>query len=145
MNPDTLFTYCNYFAMLGWFILILSPLHKLLQNLVKTTVIPILLASIYLFIMITNFGTSAGDFGSLQGIMLLFSDENIVLAGWIHYLAFDLWVGSWELNDAKKRGIHHLIMIPCLLITFVFGPIGLLVYLIIRSIRVKRFLFHDNF
>ena len=145
MSPDTLFTYCNFFAMLGWLILILSPLHKLLQNLVKTAVIPILLATIYLFLIIEHFGSSDGGFGSLQDVMILFSDENVVLAGWIHYLAFDLWLGSWELNDSQKRGIHHLIVIPCLLLTFIFGPIGLLLYLFIRSIRAKRMVFHDNF
>jgi hypothetical protein len=54
------------------------------------------------------------------------------LAGWIHYLAFDLFVGAWEVRDAQRQGIHHLLVIPCLLATLMAGPAGLALYWLLR-------------
>jgi ABA4-like protein len=58
-----------------------------------------------------------------------------LLAGWTHYLAFDLFIGGWEVRDAQARGIPHLLVVPALVLTFLFGPAGLLLYLAIRSWR----------
>src|SRR5215831_3015326 len=76
-----------------------------------------------------------GGFSTLAGVGTLFSNPWLLLAGWMHYLAFDLLVGSWELEDAAERGIPHWIVVPCLLLTFMFGPAGWLLYRIVRSIR----------
>jgi hypothetical protein len=62
----------------------------------------------------------------------------VLLAGWIHYLAFDLFVGSWEVRDAQRVGIHHLFVVPCLVLTVLFGPIGLLLYLLLRAALRRR-------
>ena len=70
--------------------------------------------------------------------MKLFRNEWLVLAGWIHYLAFDLFVGAWEVRDSQDRGISHFLVIPCLLLTFFLGPIGLLLYFTVRSIISGR-------
>ena len=56
----------------------------------------------------------------------------MLLAGWTHYLAFDLFIGGWEVRDAQRRGIPHLLVVPALVLTFLFGPAGLLLYLAIR-------------
>ncbi len=76
-----------------------------------------------------------GGFGSLEAVGILFANPYVMTAGWIHYLAFDLFVGAWELNDSQKQGIPHWFVIPCLLITFILGPAGLALYLIIRTVR----------
>ena len=81
----------------------------------------------------------------MEEVSQLFNNDALLLAGWVHYLAFDLWVGSWEAGDAVKNGIHRLIMVPCLLLTFMFGPIGLLLYIIIRTIKTRKFFEHENF
>ena len=67
----------------------------------------------------------------------LFSNRWLLLAGWIHYLAFDLFIGAWEVRDAQDLGISHFIVIPCLLLTFLFGPAGLLLYFVIRVARLR--------
>jgi hypothetical protein len=54
------------------------------------------------------------------------------LAGWIHYLAFDLLVGIWEVRDSHERGVPHWLVIPCLFFTFMLGPIGFLLYCAVR-------------
>jgi hypothetical protein len=59
----------------------------------------------------------------------------LLLAGWVHYLAFDLFIGSWQVRDSQQRGIGHLFVIPCLVLTFLFGPAGLLCYLALRTVK----------
>jgi len=144
-NPDTLFSICGNIAMLGWLLLIISPLHQYLRKAVNSGIIPILLSIVYLYLIITYFGEAEGGFGSLEDVMALFTVKGMVLAGWVHYLAFDLWIGTWELEDSKKRGIHHLIMIPVLVFTFMLGPIGLLLYFVIRAIYTKTPVHYDNY
>lgn len=85
-------------------------------------------------------GDSAGGFGSLAEVALLFQKDEALLAGWIHYLAFDLFVGMWEASDAAKRNINRWLLLPCLILTFMLGPIGLLLYFIIRGIASKNVL-----
>ena len=86
------------------------------------------------------FGQSEGDFGSLQGVGKLFENPYALTAGWIHYLAFDMFVGAWEVNDSQKHGISHFLVIPCLFFTLMFGPIGLILYFIIRWVKTKKLL-----
>ena len=79
------------------------------------------------------------SFGSLEGVMRLFQNETVVTAGWIHYLAFDLLPGIWIKKNSVKYGISHWIIVPCLLFTFMLGPIGLLLYLLVRTVKTKRY------
>ncbi len=65
--------------------------------------------------------------------MVFFTYKPAVVAGWIHYLVFDLFVGAWEVRDARRRGVNHLAVVPCLLLTLLLGPIGLMLYLAIRA------------
>jgi hypothetical protein len=91
-------------------------------------------------LILMHFGESDGDFGSLQGVTRLFQNPFALTAGWIHYLAFDMFVGAWELKDSQTHGISHWLMIPCLLFTFMFGPIGLILYFSVRWFATKKFL-----
>jgi hypothetical protein len=140
MSPDSIFQTCSTIAMLGWIVLIiLSPywsgFDKFLIGIVIT-----LFAIVYAWLIFQVFGF--GDlekFGSLNGVMELFTNRTAVTAGWIHYLAFDLMTGIWIKKNAQKYNIHHFILIPCLLLTFMFGPIGLLLYLLIRLVKTKQY------
>ena len=78
------------------------------------------------------------DFGSLESVMDLFTEEKAVLAGWVHYLVFDLLVGMWMVNQNRDLGIHQILMAPCLLGTFMLGPVGFLLFMIIRSLILKK-------
>ena len=102
-------------------------------------VIPLALAfmyAIYIFQAIQISGMM--DFGSLTSVITLFTEENAVLAGWIHYLAFDLMVGMWVLDQNKELKINQLVMAPCLFLTFMLGPIGFLLFMIIKTIKQKQ-------
>jgi hypothetical protein len=122
----------------GWLLLVLLPRWKWTARLVCPVVIPLALACVYLWLVATTFGRTPGGFGSLAEVSQLFQNPRALLAGWIHYLAFDLFIGSWEVRDAQRIGLHHLLVVPCLVLTFLFGPVGLLLYFVLRaSIRRK--------
>ena len=78
-----------------------------------------------------------GGFGSLPDVMLLFTDPAIALAGWVHYLAFDLFVGAWATRVAREEGIPHLFLLPCLALTFLFGPAGFLAFSALRFTQTR--------
>ena len=65
-------------------------------------------------------------------MIALFKSPRVVLAGWIHFLAFDLMVGLYIVTDAAQRGIGHLWLLPALFLTLMFGPAGLLLYMAMR-------------
>lgn len=99
--------------------------------------IPLLFAIAYTVIVLGSFGESGGDFQSLAGVMKLFTSPWAVTAGWIHYLCFDMFIGMWEFTDAKKHGLPFGAMMPVWFLTFMFGPIGLLLYVIVRTVKVR--------
>lgn len=78
------------------------------------------------------------SFSTLDSVYAIFQNPALLLAGWVHYLAFDLFIGSWEVRDARRIGIPHLLVVPCLIGTFLVGPIGLLLYLLLRFLLKKR-------
>ena len=82
-----------------------------------------------------TFRSAPGGFSSLPDVALLFTNRWMLLAGWIHYLAFDLLIGAWEVRDARQRAIPHLLVLPCLFLTFMFGPAGWLLYMGLRAVR----------
>jgi hypothetical protein len=133
MSAEQIFSLANFVAICGWLLLIALPAKKWVTRLVSGAAIPGLLAALYVAIIATNLRGSEGGFSSLPDVALLFSNPWLLLAGWIHYLAFDLLIGSWEVRDARQRGIPHWFVVPCLIPTFLFGPAGWLLYLGVRS------------
>ena len=99
--------------------------------------VPGALALLYLWAIATSLPTADGGFGSLAEVKVLFTNDRALLAGWVHYLAFDLFIGCWEVLDAQQRGVRHLFVIPCLALTFMLGPLGLLLYLGLRSVASR--------
>ncbi|HMK17409.1 MAG TPA: ABA4-like family protein [Chitinophagaceae bacterium] len=140
MSPDSVFQTCSTIAMVGWIVLlVISPFWSSFDKFLIGIIIT-LFAIVYAWLIFQVF--TPGDFekfGSLNGIMDLFTNKTAVTAGWVHYLAFDLLTGIWIKKNAQKYNIHHLILIPCLLLTFMLGPIGLLLYLLVRSIKTKQY------
>jgi hypothetical protein len=137
MTAEQLFKLCNLAAMAGWLMLVFAGRARWAARLVTGMLIPALLAVVYVAVLGLHWGESKGGFGTLEAVMLLFTNRWLVLGGWVHYLAFDLFIGSWEVRDSARLGISHLLVIPCLLLTFLFGPAGLLCYLVLRTMRVR--------
>ncbi len=143
MNPETLFSVASTAVLPGWLLLLFAPRFKWTARLVAPVLIPALLGLLYLYLILTRFPGADGGFGSLAEVRRLFADEALLLAGWVHYLAFDLFIGSWEVRDAQRLGLPHLLVAPCLVLTFLFGPVGLLLYLGLRG-ALRRKLHLDD-
>jgi hypothetical protein len=137
MSADQVFSICNSAALLGWLILVFAGRKRWAAYLTTGVILPLLLAVAYLVLVVGHWGETKGGFGTLTDVATLFSNRWLLLAGWIHYLCFDLFIGSWEVRDAAARGISHWLLIPCLFFTFMFGPIGLLLYFTLRTFRTK--------
>lgn len=138
MKAEQIFSLVNLVALGGWLLLAAAPRWKFTGKIVLSGALPLLLSAAYLALIILFFGAAEGGFGSLAEVMKLFTNEWAVLAGWIHYLAFDLFVGSWEVRDAQEKKISHWFVLPCLFFTFLLGPIGLLLYFILRFFLAKN-------
>ena len=138
MTPQQVFSIANTVALIAWIMLAVLPGRPWVTKTITTKVVPLLFAVLYTAIAVSLVWRSPGGFSTLAAVATLFSNPWLLLAGWIHYLAFDLLVGSWELQDARERGIPHLLVVPCLALTFLFGPAGWLLYTVVRSIRRTR-------
>ena len=136
MTLEQYFSLASILAFVGWLILIVLP-KRPIAVLVAGVFLPLLLSLMYLYFIAFNMNGAEGGFGSLADVATLFSKPELLLAGWIHYLAFDLFIGAWEIRDSQRHQIPHLVVIPCLVMTFLLGPIGLLFYFLIRTAKLK--------
>lgn len=140
MDPETLFSICGNAVLPGWLLLVFAPRWKWTVRLIASVLLPGLMAVVYIYLIATNIGKAEGGFGSLAGVAALFQNRNLLLAGWVHYLAFDLFVGCWEVRDAQRLGVRHGFVIPCLALTLMLGPAGLLLYLFLRWATTRQIL-----
>lgn len=139
MTTSAVFSLANLIVMPMWILMIVLPTWKITRLLIDFKVVPVFLSLIYALYIFLSLQSGGGlDFGSLESVMALFTKENAVLAGWVHYLAFDLLVGMWMLDQNRSLGIHPLLMAPCLFATFMLGPIGFLLFLLFRTIKQKQ-------
>jgi hypothetical protein len=132
MTPDLVFAVANAIAAASWLLLIALPRRRWVPALTGGAV-PAIFAAVYVAIVATVWGRADGSFATLAGVAALFTHPWMLLAGWLHYLAFDLLIGTWEARDARERGMRRALLIPCLIATFLFGPAGWLLYVAFRS------------
>jgi hypothetical protein len=133
MSPDALFQIANPIALVGWLALAFSPLAPRVLGLLAGTAVPLVLSCGYAAIVLAHWSTGQGGFDSLKSVEQLFQSRWLLLAGWVHYLAFDLLLGAWQVRTARREGIAHLQLLPCLLATFLFGPAGYLLFQLLRA------------
>ena len=138
MTPDQLFAATNTMAILSWLLLATLPGRRWVTDIVTGKVIPMIFAAVYVGIVVTTFAGAEGSFSTLSGVATLFSNPWLLLAGWVHYLAFDLLIGTWEARDARDRQVPHLLLVPSLFLTLMFGPAGWLLYMMIRTRYAPR-------
>lgn len=135
VDPERFFSLASILVVPGWLLLAFAPRWRWSARLVGPVILPMILSALYVSAIALHLPHIQGGFGSLADVRLLFSEDWILLAGWIHYLAFDLFVGSWEVRDAQRLGIPHMMVVPCLILTFLVGPLGFLCYMLIRATR----------
>jgi hypothetical protein len=135
-----LFQLANIIALVDWIIMIGFPTWRYTSRGTLNGMILILCLFYYCLVLGWIGMAPKGGFDSLANVMLLFTSERAVLAGWIHYLAFDMFVGLWITLDAQRINLKRWILVPIQLLTFMLGPIGLGTYMIMRRTKTKEYL-----
>jgi hypothetical protein len=144
MSPEFIFKITNGLALISWIFLLIFPFRPLTTKLLLGVSVALLAAAYAVLVFQTLQPDDFQKFNTLEGVGSLMSVPGAALVGWIHYLAFDLLAGLFIANNAAKHGIRHLLIVPCLIFTFMLGPAGLLLYLIIRWSITKQW-FAENF
>jgi hypothetical protein len=133
MSPEQIFAIANTLSVLCWLLLAVLPNRRWVTHILTGNAVPALFAVAYIAIVIATFPSAKGSFSTLAGVTTLFSNPWLLLAGWLHYLAFDLLIGTWEAKDAVERGVPRWLLVPCLALTLMFGPMGWLLYMAVRT------------
>lgn len=135
LDPGFVFGFANNFGLLAWLALAASLFLPRIRGWVWPAtqfLVPALWAVAYVILLVQGMPETEGSFTSIEGVRALFASDSALTAGWLHYLAFDLFVGTWIVRDGLERKLHPLLILPCLPLTFLFGPAGLLLFLILR-------------
>lgn len=133
MDFELLFSLAGVIAMAGWLALLLSPWIPRWSDRLAGLVLPLVLSAGYTVLLVFFPPPEGGGFGSLAEVQQLFAAPSAMLAGWVHFLAFDLFVGAWICRTARQQGIAFWMVLPCLPATFLFGPAGFLLFTAIRG------------
>jgi hypothetical protein len=133
MSMETLFAISSPIAMIGWIALIIAPVIPKWSDRIATYISPGLLSLAYMSLILAFWSGAQGGFDTLANVQLLFTQSEIAMAGWLHYLAFDLFVGAWIVREARKAQISHWFIIPILPLTLLFGPIGYVLFVALKA------------
>ncbi len=134
MSPDQIYSIINVAVLPAWLLLAVLPHHKVTQYAVHAVWIPLLLGPLYTWALFFGPPPAEGaGFADLESLMKMFQSPWAVIAGWVHYLVFDLFIGAWIVRDAKRQGINHWLTLPFLFATMMAGPLGLMLYLLLRT------------
>src|SRR5947208_14268994 len=123
MHPDTLFNASGRLAMAGWILLVFAPRWRWSQR-IASVIIPLTLAIAYLVLIAVYIAKSPGGFATLGQVTQLFQNPWLLLAGLIHYLSFDLFIGAGQVRLIQRFWVNHILLNPSLLFTHLFRPVG---------------------
>jgi hypothetical protein len=140
MQWETIFSIANIWPLLFWLLLGFGPRSEFTARIVLFGgIFP--LALVYAVLLpaimtgaVDPVGPAGGtmDMTQLSGVMALFDSKGGATIGWIHYLAFDLFVGLWVARNADRHGYARWVQVPILFFTLMAGPFGLTLYLLLR-------------
>ena len=141
VDLDLVFSLASGLALASWLALAASPARMPWAPRVRFAagrVVPAILAVAYVALFAAT-GMGDGGYDSVAAVQRLFAVPGLLLAGWLHYLAFDLFVGAWIAEHAGRLGVPHLLVLPVLALTFMFGPAGLLAFAVLRFLWLRRY------
>lgn len=133
---ETIFLASHAVAFFGWAALFALPWVGRRRAILWARWVAVPLGLLYLLLFLTHAGAIPTDSGyTLAAVGRAFDKPVLLLAGWIHYLVLDLWVGSWEAEHAERARVPNAALLPCLFATMMVGPLGLLLYLAVAASR----------
>lgn len=133
MTPDNLFSLSSTLVLPAWLILIFAPRRWPVLNAFPAYVVPLALSALYAVLVLSHFSEAGGGFGSLSEVRQLFTNDMVLLAGWVHYLAFDLFIGAWTAAMMDRASVSRIIQGFILPLIFLFGPAGFILALAIAG------------
>jgi hypothetical protein len=138
MTADSFYWYASILIFLPWLLLMAAPNWKYTEPIAFGAAIILFVAATIFTIQFLTSPEEGGNLLSLEGLKNLFRSKEMLLTGWLNYLSFCLLVGTWQSHDARQLRIGHLFVVPCLLLTLLTGPAGLLLYLLLRFFNTKK-------
>ena len=148
ITPENIYLVANWGVIPFWLLLILAPNHGLTNFLAQSVIAPLLLATGYSYLTYNlylekNVFDGFELYSGLDGLYSMFSNEILLLIFWLHFLAISLFAGAWIIRDARKYLIPKIITIPALVLTYFSGPVGIVIYWLIRIFFAKKISFND--
>ena len=139
MIYETIFNIFNSGILFFWILLLVFPKKVFTQKVIAFPWVPLVIAIGYVYFLSTTTGIFSADFSSLYGLTEMFQNAKPrgVAAGWLHYLAFDFWVGCWMLKNSQEKRVKHVWMILPLICTFMLGPLGIILYTLVLLTQKK--------
>ena len=148
ITPENIYLVANWGVIPFWLLLILAPNHGLTNFLAQSVIAPLLLAMGYLYLSYNlylekNLFDGFELYSGLDGLYSMFANEILLLIFWLHFLAISLFAGAWIIRDARRYLIPKIITIPSLILTYFSGPVGIVIYWLIRIFFAKKISFDD--
>ncbi len=144
MTLNDAFKMANALALVAWIYLALFPFRPATSKIIIGTIVTLLAAVYATHVFGAIHPDDFSKFSTLDGVQSLLNSPGATFVGWVHYLAFDLMVGLFIASNAARHGIKYWFILPCFFFTFMLGPAGLLLYLLIRWAVTKQY-FAENF
>ena len=148
ITTENIYLVANWGVIPFWLLLILAPNHGLTNFLAQSVIAPMLLATGYSYLTYNlylekNVFDGFELYSGLDGLYSMFSNEILLLIFWLHFLAISLFAGAWIIRDARRYLIPKIITIPSLILTYFSGPVGIVIYWLIRIFFAKKISFDD--
>ena len=146
---ENIYLWVNFGVLPFWLLLIIIPNSKITQLFVNSIVLPLILSTVYVYIIYqtTLLDESMFDifklYLSLDNLYTVFATESFLLAFWIHFLVLNLFLGSWVSRDGVRYNMSRKLVAIPLIIIYLTGPLGLVLYWLLRVFYAKRLSFHD--
>jgi hypothetical protein len=138
MTIENLYTYASVLIFIPWLMMMFAPNRRYTEPVAFIAATLLLLAGTFYTFQFIKIGSNAGDFQSIIGIFNFFRNKEMLMSGWFNYLSICLLAGIWQNHDSTVQKIPHIWVLPCLFITMISGPFGILIYCLIRWVQTKQ-------
>ncbi len=138
MTTDDFYWYASIAIFVPWALLIFVPRGRYTEPVAFGAAILLLLAAAWFTLSYFTDQEAGGNLFSLEGFKNIFRNRAMLMTGWLNYLSFCLLVGTWQVHDAREQKIPHLFVIPSLILTLLTGPMGMLVYMLVRFFKTRK-------
>jgi len=149
LSLENIYLWTNFGILPFWILLIIAPSSKITQFFVNSIILPLMLSTAYIYVIYQSILLDEAIFDvfglylGLNNLYTILSAEHFLLFFWLHFLALNIFLGSWISRDGIKYNISRSIILLPLVLVYFAGPVGLVLYWVVRVFYAKRISFHD--